>query len=230
MTAPLTPPHRPDPDSGGGPEHNPWGAPGPGQGPVPTGWPPVFDAPDPAERAAERRADLRDGAVVLVAVTVLGVVLGLLWLWLAPRIPLISDGKAVFLENSEGEAAIGADGTFALLGLAFGAISAAGVFLYRRRGGVLLVVALALGGLLGSVLAWRFGLWFGPLDDVAAAARKAGPGVAFDGPLELRSYGALLTWPLAAMVVHLLLTAIFPARDAESKDLPVGYYWGAPPR
>ncbi|MFE0425641.1 ABC transporter permease [Streptomyces sp. NPDC058953] len=225
MTAPLTPPHRPDPESGRGPEDNPWRAPEPGEPPAPTAWP-GFEPPDPAERAAARRADLRDCAAVLVAVTVLGIGLGLLWLWLAPRVPLISDGKAVFLKNSEGEAAIGADGTFALLGLAFGAVSAVAVFLYRRHGGVLLVVALALGGLLGSVLAWRIGLWFGPLDDVAAAARKAGPGVTFDGPLELRSYGALLTWPLAAMVVHLALTALFSPRDPSPADPPGQHPWG----
>ena len=94
--------------------------------------------------------------------TVAGVALGLLWLWLAPRVPLVSDNQAVFLSDSEGEQAIGADGTFVLLALAFGAVAAALVFWFFRRGGIAPVVGLALGGLLGSLVAWGVGVWFGP--------------------------------------------------------------------
>lgn len=236
VTAPLTPPHRePGHEPGQEPEHgpkdNPWRTPEPGQSPPPAPWP-GFAPPAPptpaelAERAARRRADLRDAAVVTVAVAVLGIALGLLWLWLAPRIPLISDGKAVFLKDTEGEGAIGADGTFALLGLAFGALSAAGVFLWRRRGGVLLVLALAVGGLLGSLLAWRFGIWFGPTGDVAAHAREVGAGVTFDAPLKMRAYGVLLAWPLGAMIVHLGLTALFGEREPDTDDPPAQQPWG----
>lgn len=147
--------------------------------------------------------------------TVSGVALGLLWLWLAPRVPLISDSTAVFLNDSEGEEAIGADGTFVLLGLAFGAVSAALVFWFQRRGGIALVVGLALGGLLGSLLAWRLGVWLGPTQDVVAHARAVGKGVVFDAPLQLRAKGTLLAWPLGAMAVHLGLTAMFGPRDPE---------------
>lgn len=168
------------------------------------------------------KADLRDAAVVVLAVAVLGVALGLLWLWLAPRVPLISNDRAVFLKDTESEEAVGADGTFALLGLAFGAVSAAAVFWFRRRGGVGLVVALALGGLFASLLAWGIGVWFGPTDDVVAHARAVGEGVTFDAPLELRARGALLAWPVAAMVVHLALTALFGPRDPEPEWPPYG--------
>ena len=60
--------------------------------------------------------------------------------------------------------------------LAFGAVSAFAVFLWRRRGGVPLVVALAVGGLLGSLLAWRVGVWLGPTEDVLAAREVRGQG------------------------------------------------------
>ncbi|MFE6662184.1 ABC transporter permease [Streptomyces sp. NPDC057697] len=210
MTAPLTPPHQPSsndpwqtPPSAGGPggshligAHGPGGLPG---------------APEEKALAPE----LRPAALVALLVTVSGVALGLLWLWLAPRVPLISDSTAVFLNDSEGEEAIGADGTFVLLGLAFGAVSAALVFWFRRRGGIALVVALALGGLLGSLLAWRLGVWLGPTQDVVAHARAVGKGVVFDAPLQLRAKGALLAWPLGAMAVHLALTALFGPRDPE---------------
>lgn len=156
-------------------------------------------------------------------VTVAGIGLGLLWVWLAPRVPLISDGTAVFLSDSEGEEAIGADGTFVLLALAFGALCAALVFWFQRRGGIALVVGLALGGLFGSLLAWRLGVWLGPNQDVVAHARAVGKGVVFDAPLRLRAKGAaLLVWSIGAMAVHLGLTALFGPRDPEPE-------WGAHP-
>ncbi|ANW20648.1 hypothetical protein [Streptomyces clavuligerus] len=203
MTVPLSPP----------PNDDPWQAP-----------PPEDDG---SAAAPDRATEVREGVLVLLAVTVTGVALGLLWLWLAPRVPLISDGKAVFLENSEGEEAVGADGVFALLALGFGVLTAVGAFLYRRRGGVPLVVGLALGGILASVLAWRLGVWLGPDPDVAAHARSVGRGVPFDAPLKLTAKGMLLAWPIAAMVTHLLLTALFAPRDPEPLP-PAPAAW--PPR
>lgn len=165
------------------------------------------------------KTEVREAAVVTVAVAVAGVLLGVLWWWLAPHVPLVGDvvGKSwvVYLEDTEGEQAVGVDGTFTLLGLAFGALSALTVFLLRRRGGVPLVVALGVGGLLASWLAWRLGVWLGPAQDVVAHAKSVGKGVTFSAPLELNAKGALLAWPLAALVVHLGLTALFGPRDPE---------------
>ncbi|WP_431358502.1 ABC transporter permease [Streptomyces atroolivaceus] len=213
VTAPLTPPHQPQPN-------DPWQAPPSGSHLLPG------EQPD----ADERRAELRQGAAIAAVLTVAGVGLGLLWLWLAPRVPLVSDETAVFLKNSEGEEAMGADGTFVLLALAFGLVSAVAVFLFRRRGGIPLVVGLALGGLLGSLLAWGIGTWFGPTSDVVAHAKEVGEGVTFDAPLELHAVGAaVLAWPVAAMLVHLGLTALFGPRDPEPEwEFPYGTPHDAP--
>ncbi|MFJ1789398.1 ABC transporter permease [Streptomyces anulatus] len=213
VTAPLTPPHQPGP-------HDPWQAPPSGSHPAPQ----VGDPDDP-----DTATELRQAAVVLVLVALAGIVLGLLWLWLAPRVPLISDDTAVFLENSEGEEAIGADGTFVLLAIGFGALSAAAVFWRLRRGGVFVVVGLALGGLLASLLAWRIGIWLGPSSDVVGRAREAGQGVTFDAPLELHAvWAAVLAWPFAAMGIHLLLTAAFGPRDVEPDWSGYAEYYGGP--
>jgi hypothetical protein len=165
------------------------------------------------------RTELREAAVVTVVVAVAGVLLGLLWWWLAPRVPLVGDvvdgGWVVYLKDTEGEQAVGVDGTFTLLALAFGAVSALGVFLVRRRGGVPLVVALALGGLLGSLLAWRLGVWLGPAQDVIAHAEDVGKGKTFSAPLELDAKGALLVWSVAGLLVHLGLMALFGPRDPD---------------
>ncbi|GAA4923443.1 hypothetical protein GCM10023237_50790 [Streptomyces coeruleoprunus] len=193
-------------------------------------WPPPYPfAKDTAAGAddGDVATEVRQGAVVLLAVAISGVALGLLWLWLAPRIPLVSDGKAVFLKDTEGEAAVGADGTFMLLALAFGVVSALVVFLVLRRGGIGVVLGLALGGLLGAVLGWGTGTLLGPTHDVVAHARAVGPGVTFDGPLKLQAFGALLAWPIAAMVVHTAVTALFGPRDPEPEwDLSP---YGPPP-
>ncbi|CAM5475431.1 hypothetical protein STANM309S_06053 [Streptomyces tanashiensis] len=167
--------------------------------------------------------------MVTLASAVAGALLGVLWLNLAPRVLLISDGKGVYLRNSEGEQAIGADGTFVLLALAFGAVAALVVFLLRRKGGVPLVLGLALGGGLGSLLAWGIGTHFGPTADVVAHAKAVGPNVTFEAPLELNlGAAAMLAWPLAAMIVHLALTAVLGPRDPEPEpwDQPKPYTQG----
>jgi hypothetical protein len=166
------------------------------------------------------KTELIEGAVITVAVALAGVLLGALWWWLAPHMPLVGDvdeqgNWAVYLKDTEGEQAVGVDGTLTLLALAFGFVSALVVFLWRRRGGVPLVVGLAVGGLLGSLLAWRVGMWLGPSSDVVAHAKAVGKGVTFSAPLKLGAKGALLAWSLAGLVVHLGLTALFGPRDPE---------------
>lgn len=221
VTAPLTPPPPPHEHSAQGSWQPPAGAPGapaPGSehaeyakhtGP---GWYGQDDGPG-------MRTELREAGLVALAVALGGVLLGVLWWWLAPHVPLIGDvtdgNWVVYLKDTEGEQAVGVDGTFTLLGLGFGLVSALAVFLLRRRGGVPLVVGLAVGGLLGSLLAWRVGVWLGPAEDVVAHAREVGRGVTFSAPLKLGAKGALLAWPLAALVVHLGLTALFGPRDPE---------------
>jgi hypothetical protein len=170
------------------------------------------------------KTEVREAAVITVAVALAGVLLGVLWWWLAPHVPLVGDvvGKnwVVYLKDNEGEQAVGVDGTFTLLALGFGVVSAVAVFLVRRRAGVPLVVALGVGGLLGSLLAWRVGVWLGPAQDVIAHAKSVGKGVTFSAPLKLGARGALLAWSLAALLVHLGLMALFGPRDPEPDGGP----------
>ncbi|MFG2608211.1 AAA family ATPase [Streptomyces sp. NPDC048514] len=207
MTAPLTPPPPPHDNSA----HQVWRTSPPAGAPGAD----VYEQDGPG-----MKTEVREAAVITVAVALGGALLGLLWWWLAPHVPLVGDevGKSwvVYLKDTEGEQAAGVDGTFTLLALAFGLVSAVVVFLWRRRGGVPLVVALGLGGLLGSVLAWRLGVWLGPESDVLAHARAVGKGVTFSAPLKLAAKGALLAWPLAALLVHLGLMALFGPRDPET--------------
>ncbi|MFL4903542.1 AAA family ATPase [Streptomyces sp. NPDC002514] len=204
MTAPLTPPPPPHDQS----PHRTWQT------------PPAEAAGDAHEQDGPgMKTEVRQAALVTVAMVLGGVLLGLLWWWLAPHVPLVGDEVdkkwVVYLKDSEGEQAIGVDGTFTLLAAAFGVLSAVVLFLVRRRGGVPLVVGLAVGALVGSLLAWRLGVWLGPTKDVIAHAKEVGKGVTFSAPLKLGAKGAVLVWPIAALVVHLGLSALFGPRDPD---------------
>ncbi|MGK5530338.1 ABC transporter permease [Streptomyces sp. URMC 129] len=174
------------------------------------------DPGGPVTRRAGWGREIREVLVVALPVAALtGLVLGLLWLWRAPRVPLVSDGESVLLANSEGQQAIGADGTFLLLGLAIGAVTGVVVFLLRRAGGVAVVLGLLAGALLGSVLAWRLGVWLGPTGDITARARSVGADVVFDGPLKIRAFGVLLGLPFAAVAAHMFCVSVWGPRDPE---------------
>ncbi|MDC0770088.1 AAA family ATPase [Streptomyces sp. HD] len=231
MTAPLTPPpppREPSPNEGwqqpaaghaAAVPHDaisdtPPGAQGPYGPPGPYGIYGSYEQDGPG-----MKTEVREAAVVALVVALSGALLGVLWWWLAPSVPLVGDvlngNWVVYFKDTEGEQAVGVDGTFTLLALAFGLVSAVAVFLFRRRGGVPLVVGLAVGALLGSLLAWRVGVWLGPSGDVIAHAKDVGKGVAFSAPLKLGAKGVWLVWPLAALVVHLGLTALFGPRDVD---------------
>ncbi|MFE2289308.1 hypothetical protein ACFXDJ_34700 [Streptomyces sp. NPDC059443] len=196
----------------------------PDEPPLPSASPEFSAAP---ERVVSP-ADIRDGAAIALAVGVTGVLLGLLWVWLAPRVQYISNGEAVFLRDTESEARIGSDAVFFLLALGFGVLSALAVFLWRRRGGVPQVVGLVLGSAFGALAGWQLGLRLGPSSDLVAVARRVGKGVPFDAPMELLAHGALLAWPMAAVIVHLALTALWGPRESVAPPMSWPSYYQAP--
>ncbi|GAA2078117.1 hypothetical protein GCM10009801_34790 [Streptomyces albiaxialis] len=211
MSVPTPSSHNQDPSQPAAP---PQGA----AGPVP---PPVAEwTPGPNdEGGASAGREVRDAVLYGLGVAVVGVVFALLWVWMAPKVPLFTDGKAVYLKDPEGEEAFGSDGSFLLIGVVIGVVTGALVFYSRRIGGVGLAVGLGLGALAGSFLAWRLGVWLGPESDMAVAAKEAGKGATFDAPMKLQAKGVLLAWPLAALVTHLALTVVQWLRDAGAAPL-----------
>nr|BFD90499.1 hypothetical protein KitaXyl93_18590 [Kitasatospora sp. Xyl93] len=169
--------------------------------------------------------EVRVGAGVVVACLVAGLMAAGLWAWLAPKVPLVVDGDRILYADPEGEQRAGADAVFVLICLGAGLVTALGAFLVTRRrgGGIAVALGLAVGGLLGSIGAWRIGRWLGPSGDLIGEARRVGDGGHFDAGIDLGALGALLVWPMTAMVVLLLLSAAFGKRE---EDPPP--YWGAP--
>ncbi|MFD8598237.1 DUF2567 domain-containing protein [Kitasatospora sp. NPDC059646] len=199
MTVPNTPAGDTPP-----PGSDPFAPPHPHPSPAPVERPPVGP-------------ELRIGAIITLAGAVLGIVLGLLWLWLAPRIGFEVQDNRILYRDPEGEQQIAAVGVFSVLALALGVLTALGAFLWTRArgGGIAVAVGLALGGLLGSVIGWQLGTRLGPTTDLRAHALAVGNGGTFDGPLELTAHGALLVWPMTATVVLLALSATFGKREPD---------------
>jgi hypothetical protein len=185
----------------------------------------------PERKGGALLRELRRGALIALLVTVGGVLLGLLWLWLSPRIPMVSDGQAVYLKDTEGEEAIGSDGIFVLIAAGLGVLSAALVFWRCRTGGVAVVMGLAIGGVLACLVGWRLGVWLGPPTDIVAHAKQVGPKKVFDGPLDLRAKSALISWSAGAMLAHLCLTSAFGPREPEPESQPsaIAGQWGPLP-
>ncbi|MFG2904540.1 hypothetical protein ACGF13_05680 [Kitasatospora sp. NPDC048286] len=161
--------------------------------------------------------EVRVGAGVVVACLVAALVVAGLWVWLAPKVPLLVDGDRILYADPEGEQRAGADAVFVLIALGAGILTALGAFLVTRRrgGGIAVAVGLTVGGLLGSIGAWRIGRWLGPSGDLIGQARRVGDGGHFDASIDLGALGALLVWPMTAMVVLLLLSAAFGKREED---------------
>ncbi|MGF1426246.1 hypothetical protein [Kitasatospora sp. LaBMicrA B282] len=215
MTVPNSSPDTP------GAADEPHGAP---DTPAPSDWPlPIPEAPPTPWRRLS--PELLVGAPILGACLVLGVLMGAMWFWLAPEVPLVVHGQSVLYVDPEGEQAAGADSVFVLLGLGFGLVAAAGAFWRTRQrgGGIVVAGVLTAGGLAASWIAWQLGVLFGPTGNIVAHAKQVGDGHTFNEALALGAKGALLAWPMASLVLLLALTATFGKRE---QDPPP--YWAGP--
>jgi hypothetical protein len=146
-----------------------------------------------------------------------GVPLGLLWSWAAPMVPVrVTAGGVSFAEQQPQQVAA-ADGWFALLGLAFGVLAAAGVWMLAPRlRGAAGLLGLSVGLVAAGLLAWWVGRQIGVAGYEAALA-AAEPGTTLARPADLRVVstgwwpplvtGVPLIPALAAAVTYTLLAA-----------------------
>lgn len=144
-----------------------------------------------------------------------GLPLGLLWRVVAPLPRIVKRPDGLYQAGGEGnEAAIAADGWFALLALVTGIVIALVVYLRTRPGRVPPLLALAVGGLLGAVVAWRLGVLLGP-GPIVETARGLAVGKRFDGPLKVSAPAVLLAWPMGAVITYFAVSA-----GAEATETP----------
>lgn len=161
------------------------------------------------------------GAALVLGSGLLGLLMGLLWHAIAPRVPLYADTTAVYPRDPEGEQAIGADMTFAMLGAGWGLLVAVVAYLLTRAraGGVAVPVGLALGGGLGGWLAMLVGQDESSNAVLLALAKSVPTGTTFDAPLQLGGKLVLLAWPMVALLVLITLIGLFSSHP-ELADVP----------
>ncbi|WP_433386622.1 DUF2567 domain-containing protein [Micromonospora sp. KLBMP9576] len=153
----------------------------------------------PVEPDLPRGRAARLAALAVLASSVLGAPLGLLWAALAPDTPVIKvEGGAIYAQPQP-EQPIAADGWFSLLGLGFGVLVALALwFLLRRVRGPLGLFAAVLGTFGAALVAWQVGRRTG-LAGYERLMGSAPVGRAFDKPADLRAGG--IEWVLGVLPV-----------------------------
>jgi hypothetical protein len=165
-----------------------------------------------------RHADDVRGAGIAVAVSVLlGPLAGLLWNALAPRVLVGVNNGAVYWLAPETKTFVAQDGWFAGVTALAGLITVIVVTLSARRGGIGSALGLAIGGVVGALACLGTGVLVGP-GDVVNQADYASTSAPFAAPLELRSTGFLFTWPLLAVLIHLIILLL--RRDDSPAEPP----------
>lgn len=154
-------------------------------------------AEDEVEPGGKRRSIQTASGWVLISAA-LGVVIGLLWVVLAPRVTLTVAADGV--TQDRGAASVPFDADLLLGGmLLVGGLALA--IVWAARGAKHLVastVGLVLGGLLAGGVAVTLA---GALTGLGTPIAELPQGTVADAPLRLRSWAMLLWWPAAVLVV-----------------------------
>lgn len=151
---------------------------------------------------SEIRRQVVVGGVFAAVLTVLGAPIGLVWSAIAPRAALVVVGPGQAMPaDAESTAYMTGDGQFAVLTMGAGAVVAVVAYLVAgRRTGTGAVLGLAVGGLLGSLIAWLVGCWpaAGPYLQELHGAHA---GEQITAALTLHARGVLILGALAAVAV-----------------------------
>lgn len=160
------------------------------------------------------RRDLRRAGVTAASLVVIGVPLGALWAGIAPR----PDTAAVLAgADTALTAQMGADVCFIVITAVAGAV--AGVFVWRfvREASWLVPLALALGGGVGALVAGAVGAAINStVPGLAGIADQVGASLPSMEDLlrfEVRAKSVYFAFPLAALVVFLLLSYVAGERS-----------------
>ncbi|MGI8869756.1 MAG: hypothetical protein ACR2F6_13120 [Mycobacteriales bacterium] len=181
----------------------------PGDGPATTA-PAAYAAPPAAAPTGWRAIaphwqEVAAAAALLLGLAVVGVLAGLVWNAISPRVTytIVSKGQGVADEISE--AAFSQDGWFIVIGLVIGIAAGLTAWRVKRARGPLALVALGVSALLGAYLARRIGLAAGNDPSKAETARIFNQvGAHLQKPLQMRTRVDLLAEPTAAVVTYLL--------------------------
>ncbi|MEI4270976.1 DUF2567 domain-containing protein [Klenkia sp. LSe6-5] len=168
------------------------------------------------------RADLPAAALVVAALAVLGVGVGLLWVWLAPRAQFTVTSADGGLEVTGGglvdpELFMGDDGVYVLLMAGLGVLAGLVVWLRSSRRGVVTLLGVALGMLAASVTAWQVGALLGR---APSADELSTVGTVVTTALDLNMRAALAVGPFVAVLVQVVAAVLASRDDLGRADAP----------
>ncbi|MGY1607028.1 MULTISPECIES: hypothetical protein [unclassified Geodermatophilus] len=159
---------------------------------------------------AEVRTDLRAATAWGCLIALCGLPAGLLWVWLAPRGRFeVVEGGAVPVGRPSAELLVAGDSVLVLVLAGLGLLAGGLAWAMRRRRGVAVLVATALGAAVAGLLAWQLGELLAP---GPTAEQLADVGTRVTSGLRLSSPPALAVGPFAALAVY-VVAALFSSRD-----------------
>ncbi|MCO7222129.1 DUF2567 domain-containing protein, partial [Klenkia sp. PcliD-1-E] len=166
------------------------------------------------------RDDVRGAVVTAVVLALLGLVAGLLWVWLAPRAQFTVTSTEGAVEVTGGglvnpELFASDDGVYVLLLGGLGLLAGLAGWLPRRRRGVVTLVGLTVGMLAASVTAWQLGalLGRGPSREQLMTV-----GTVVTTALDLNMLAALAVGPFVAVLVYVVATVLASRDDLGRGD------------
>jgi hypothetical protein len=171
----------------------------------------------------------REGLVALIVTAysvILGAIIGRLWPVVAPHVALV---RAVNGSEAASKALLGDDMWFALLAITAAAVAVAGVVIVDRTegGGPGAIIGLAVGGLLGSLVAAHIGHHV-QSPHVAALLHRSFPGITAHSQSVILSYfdfslrmkAMLVVWPLTAVVLQACVVSLRSWRESSTTLAP----------
>lgn len=152
-----------------------------------------------------KRPAARTVAILLATSLIAGVVVGLLWLQLAPRPELVARSGRLVDAVSYPQAYVAADAMLGLLcavtGLLLGIL---GLWRWFPASPDTALLGLTAGSVIGPVVAWRIGTSLGSSPESISAGAIV-DGTVVSGPLQLQAVGVLLFWPAWVAVVGVVI-------------------------
>ena len=143
--------------------------------------------------------------------------MGLLWVALAPDVPLEVRDDGIYLATPQPWEPFATQAVFGLLGLAAGLIAGVWAWLRARRTPFGALAGLLVGGAGCALLAWQLGVWLGP-PPLAEVVGSVQPGDAVDAPLAIDAWAVLLAPAVGAVLAYLVLDLLLEERPAPGPD------------
>jgi len=220
MTTPQWPQYSPD--------HDPTT---PQPSPYAPQWPDAFAYAPSARPDYTMRRDLPVAAWIMLALVIAGFLAGLIWHAVSPKPAVLEGADGAFqLPPDTDKNYFGAEAYYFLITAAAGLLSGLGAWVAGRRRGPVVAVGLAIGAVVAGLVARATGeAQTTNATLVGACGRDSGFDnicQVYDGHLQLRVVGLVLTWAITALAVFLTLSffAGRPPRTARAAAV-----WGAGP-